>query len=250
MKHINSYKFFESVGILTSEQEAWLNKSALGSRWDINEDGLVDVYGGFWCNDQGLTDFKGVKFGHIKGNFICKNNLLESLEGAPINVEGSFVCDGNRLTSLVGAPTRVGESLWCEKNRIVSLEGLPVHIGGNFWSYDNPVSEKVLDAVCREMLKVRINSDKKSSYTEAFLECLSSIRIPDSDFALMLFTLPSDISDPILVKRVKSYIENNPIKKIGLVSDIKKKMPNLYSKISEEFSSDAELMSDLGELGF
>ena len=77
---------------LTKRQINWLNKCTDGT-WTLNpKTGLVDVEGSFRCYNQGLSDFKGVKFGLVKRHFWCENNLLTSLEGAPQSVGVDFYC--------------------------------------------------------------------------------------------------------------------------------------------------------------
>ena len=141
--------------------------------WTLNpKTGLVDVDGDFRCYSQGLSDFKGVKFGVVNGGFDCDNNRLTSLVGAPHSVGGSFFCSNNHLTSLVGAPHSVGGSFWCKSNRLTSLEGAPQEVerllyledlgplfraprtlGRDFWFHGNPVSEKTLNAIFDKMQK-------------------------------------------------------------------------------------------------
>ena len=111
-----------------TEQEEWLNKCAEG-RWKI-EDGLVNVTGDFVCKkDPELTDFKGIKFGKVTGNFDCGNCLkLESLEGAPIELEGSFICNGcSSLKTLEGSPKEMPEGdFWCKNcTSLETLKGAP-----------------------------------------------------------------------------------------------------------------------------
>ena len=135
-------------GTLTKEQIKWLNKCTTGTfsegTWKLNpQTGLVDVDGSFNCSRQGLSDFKGVRFGVVKRGFWCHYNHLTSLVGAPREVGGYFSCDDNQLTSLVGAPQKVGEDFWCEDNRLTSLEGAPREIGGTFSCSDNRLTSLV-----------------------------------------------------------------------------------------------------------
>ena len=103
MRHIKPYQIFEasaSAPALTAVQIDWLDKCVDGS-WKLNpQTGLVDVDGNFNCSGQGLTDFKGVKFGVVDGYFGCHNNALISLEGAPQTIRGGnyFVCHGNPVS--------------------------------------------------------------------------------------------------------------------------------------------------------
>jgi len=122
---------------LTPEQIEFLDKYAPG-RWSINsETGLVDVDGDFICSFQNLTDFSGVRFGSVSGNFWCHSNQLSSLEGAPQSVGGNFWCHDNGLSSLEGAPQSVGGDFDCSLNRLRSLEGAPRSVGGGFYCANN-----------------------------------------------------------------------------------------------------------------
>jgi hypothetical protein len=133
MRHIKPYQIFEaSAPALTPEQKDWLDACTAG-RWKLNpQTGLVDVDGDFDCEDQGLRDFKGVRFGVIGKSFWCYGNQLTSLEGAPQEVGGKFYGQGNQLTSLKGAPQKVGGDFDCSKNLLTSLEGAPQKVGNNF----------------------------------------------------------------------------------------------------------------------
>ena len=145
MRHIKPYQVFEasasaSAPALTEEQIEWLDECVNGS-WKLNpQTGFVDVDGGFWCSNKGLTDFKGVKFGKVSGYFSCEGNRLTSLVGAPQSVGESFNCSGNLLTSLAGAPQSVGESFNCSGNLLTSLVGAPQGVGGNFRCYNNELT--------------------------------------------------------------------------------------------------------------
>ena len=99
MRHIKSYQIFEaSAPALTPEQIDWLDECTTG-RWKLTpQTGLVDVVGEFYCQDQNLTDFKGVRFGEVSKFFDCSRNSLTSLDGAPQKVGGGFRCYSNKLT--------------------------------------------------------------------------------------------------------------------------------------------------------
>jgi len=136
MRYLKTYRVFESAPTLTEDQFGWLNRCTQGS-WKLNHTtGLLDVDGYFGCDQQDLTDFKGVAFGHVKGNFYCYNNQLTSLVGAPQTVGGGFYCNNNQLTSLDGAPQTVS-SFSCENNRLTSLKGAPQSVDGDFYCYNN-----------------------------------------------------------------------------------------------------------------
>ena len=137
MKNLKTYSMFESVTELTQEQIEWLDKCA-NRAWSLNpQTGLVDVDLDFNCTGQGLSDFKGVKFGVVNRSFFCPRNSLTSLIGAPQRVGGDLYCNENALTSLEGAPQRVGMSLNCNNNRLTSLMGAPREVGGSFYCHTN-----------------------------------------------------------------------------------------------------------------
>jgi len=146
MKHIKGYRqLFENTQELTQDQRDWLDQCTYGT-WSVNpQTGLVDIEGGlikggFNCNDQGLTDFKGVRFGRIYGYFNCAENELRSLEGSPRSVGTTFFCNNNQLTSLEGGPLRVGGSYYCSNNKLTSLEGAPGDINDDFVCYNNQLT--------------------------------------------------------------------------------------------------------------
>ena len=163
MKHIKLFEAFSTIS-LTEDQKIWLDKCAKGG-WSLNPlTGLVDVDGSFDCEGQGLKNFKGVAFGHVKGNFNCyynqltslkgapetvdgyfhcANNQLTSLEGAPQTVKGDFLCHYNQLTSLDGAPETADWSFICDNNQLTSLEGAPQTVGGGFYCGNNQLTSLV-----------------------------------------------------------------------------------------------------------
>ena len=188
MRHIKEFnQLFESTQELTQEQKDWLDRCTKGT-WEANpQTGLVDVRGSFRCSSllQGLTDFKGVRFGSVSGNFFCYSNKLTSLEGAPQSVGGKFSCSRNSLKSLEGAPQSVGEGFYCTNNELTSLEGAPQSVGENFdcsyneltsldgapqrvgynfLCHDNPISERAIRGVVKRM------GDKKISLEQAVAE--------------------------------------------------------------------------------
>lgn len=118
---------------LNDEQKEFLDECTEGS-WEFDpETGLVNIEGDFWCDYQDLTDFKGIRFGTVSGEFNCSDNTLTSLEGAPQRVGGDFYCVNNQLTSLEGAPKKVGGSFACHANLLTSLEHAPQRVGGSFY---------------------------------------------------------------------------------------------------------------------
>lgn len=153
MKHLKSYKIFENkIQILTSTQIDWLEIWSDRAQWSINPDtGLVDVKGDVICDSGGLKDFKGIKFGHIKGTFSFIRNEFTTLEGAPQKTDDGFFCQQNLLTNLVGAPQEVGGDFYCNDNNLTSLLGAPKIIKGQFCSWNNPVSRRTLEKIYKRM---------------------------------------------------------------------------------------------------
>ena len=140
MKHIKLFEAFSTPKPLSEEQINWLDECAGGS-WNLNPStGLVDVDGDFNCRGQGLKDFKGVRFGHVRVDFYCDNNQLTSLEGAPKTVNGDFICYYNQLTSIKGAPETVDGYFHCANNQLTSLEGAPQTVKGDFLCHYNQLT--------------------------------------------------------------------------------------------------------------
>jgi hypothetical protein len=140
MQHVKLFEDFSSQETLTEDQTKWLDRCAKGT-WKLNPStGLIDVDGNFNCIQQDLTDFKGVRFGHVKGTFDCRLNRLTSLVGAPQTVGGNFLCNYNQITSLEGAPQKVGGDFSCYDNQITSLEGAPQTINVSFYCYNNQLT--------------------------------------------------------------------------------------------------------------
>ena len=132
MRYLRDYKLFERRGGLTDEQRKFLVKNTPVT-WSLNSEGLVDVEGRFWCPNQGLEDFLGIRFGKVSEYFWCYDNQLRTLEGSPRKVGGSFYCSGNQLRTLEGSPREVGGDFYCHENPLISLEGAPEVINHVFF---------------------------------------------------------------------------------------------------------------------
>ena len=224
MKHVKLFEAF-STPTLTEDQKIWLDKCA-GGGWSLNPStGLIDVDGDFNCRGQGLKNFKGVAFGHVKGNFSCADNPLKSLvgapetvkgyfycadnqltslEGAPESVNGDFICGNNPLISLVGAPQIVGRSFYCTDNQLTSLEGAPKIVNGYFVCEYNPVSERTLESIFSLMRKGK-------SYQQALKEYWPEM---DNDDRTLMYKDHSSLTPEELrkyqalttVNRIKNYL--------------------------------------------
>ena len=179
MKHVKLYEAFSASTFPTEDQIEWLNSCIKGS-WNINPStGLIDVDGDFSCVQQDLTDFKGVRFGHVNGYFYCYHNQLTSLVGAPQKVGGDFYCDNNQLTSLEGAPQTVS----------------------HFYCSDNPASKKTLASIFALM-------QKGKSYQQALEEYWPNM--DDKDRVLMY----KDLKDltPEEIRRYEALTTVNRMK--------------------------------------
>jgi hypothetical protein len=97
------------------------------------------VGGNFVCSDNKLISLEGAPK-YVNGWFDCSNNQLISLKGAPKYVGGDFYCEYNNLTSLKGAPERVEGSFICSYNNLTSLEGAPKYVGGSFYCRHNKLT--------------------------------------------------------------------------------------------------------------
>jgi hypothetical protein len=133
MKHVKEYQeLFEARTPLTPEQIKWLDTWTSGNWFRNPETGLVDIEGDFKVHRQDLTDFKGVRFGKVDGNFDCSYNRITSLDGAPQEVGNNFHCYDNQLTTLDGGPSIVKWDYNCSRNNLASLKGAPKLVNGYF----------------------------------------------------------------------------------------------------------------------
>ena len=204
MKRIVNYKTFinesSNTGTLNEEQINFLNKYAEGT-WKLNDEGFVDVDSSFYCYNKGISDFKGIKFGKVNGNFVCSYNNLSSLEGCPKEVGGDFDCSNNKLTSLEFGPERVNGVFYCSHNNLTSLEFCPEKVNGDFYCkynsltslkgapkevdgffyFDNSkgVSSEILKIIFRKMLKSELD------YSDALKSLWKEISIADK---ILLYT--------------------------------------------------------------
>ena len=138
MRHLQTYRLFESAQTLTQDQKDFLDKYTKGGSWSLNPStGLVDVDGDFYCSREGLNDLLGIRFGKAFWNFYCNGNNLTSLEGAPQTVGGDFYCSDNSLQTLEGAPQTVGGDFSCNKNNLMTIEGAPQIVNGAFYCSGN-----------------------------------------------------------------------------------------------------------------
>jgi hypothetical protein len=100
-----------------------------------------------------LTSLKGAPR-IIRGNFLCSNDDLITLEGGPERVGLSysvFRLRKSKIRSLVGAPIYVGGDFDVGDNsELESLEGIPKKVTGDFYCFRCKVkfNRKQIEAVC------------------------------------------------------------------------------------------------------
>ena len=121
------------MSILSSTQTGSININQRMRRYGmnpskavLNADGSIDYNESldlsFVLKDTGCLPFR---FNTIKGYFLCNDNNLTTLDGAPKRVCGSFYCQNNMLTSLEGGPEYVTNVYDCSFNKLRSLKGAP-----------------------------------------------------------------------------------------------------------------------------
>ena len=158
------------------------------SRYTINPDLTVDIEGNVDISNRNLVCIP-VDFRNVSGHFMCSNNKLRSLEGAPISVNGfdcshndlssldyapkkvrgPFLCTGNKaITNLNGCPDSVGGPFQCNDCSIKSLEGSPKNIGSFFDCSDNNITsfigapEKVVEEFVCEYNTPPLTDEQKN----------------------------------------------------------------------------------------
>lgn len=104
-----------------------------------NKDGKYEVYGNSDISLNHMSKTKSLTNGifiwaEINGDFYCRYNDIESLEGGPKKVYGDFICDGcYRLKSLEGSPEYVGKDFCCDYcHELIDLKGSPKYVGHEF----------------------------------------------------------------------------------------------------------------------
>ena len=106
--------------------------------YTINPDGSIDVNNSVKLKYFNLKELP-IRFGRVERDFICSNNRLETLEGAPNYVGGNFECDSNKLTTLEGSPNYIDGDFYCDNNYILTFEGVPDYINGYFFCNHTPI---------------------------------------------------------------------------------------------------------------
>ena len=241
MRHLQTYRLFESAQTLTQDQKDFLNKYTKGGSWSLNPStGLVDVDGDFDCSREGLNDLLGIRFGRAFWNFYCNGNNLTSLEGAPQTVGGDFYCSDNSLQTLEGAPQTVGGNFSCVGNKLTSLEGAPETVGGEFSCYNNRLTSL---AGAPETVKGEFSSD--------------GLKIPEGkwsmDTLIKFFTgtpQQKQLVAPLVdLEKIKQKIDENPEGMLVKLKDVLKHPQFQELKWPERLEQEKGLLSDLGDVG-
>jgi len=117
-----SKKALDEIGIkYTESEDGWLHVSGDISLQPTNTSVRLR-------NFTELPDFRAVI---LEGSFLCQQNKLTTLLGAPHKVGGVFFCFHNNLFTLAGAPTEIGKGFFCSFNHLKSMEGGPKIIRGD-----------------------------------------------------------------------------------------------------------------------
>ena len=106
----------------------------------VSDEGLVSCTGWVHLKTGRIHERLPVAFDRVTGSFVCSENQLKTLEGAPTSVGGDFICYYNRLTSLEHAPEHVRSSFICYYNRLTTLHYAPKSVGNNFNCYGNKLT--------------------------------------------------------------------------------------------------------------
>lgn len=114
---------------------------------DILDFSKIEVTGNFICRDNQLTTLEGAPR-RVGMGFYCYNNQLTSLKDAPQEIGffttnsrgGTFNCSNNKLTSLKGVPQKVGGGFDCSNNQLTSLTEAPREVGGDFYCHNNQLT--------------------------------------------------------------------------------------------------------------
>ena len=252
MRHIQTFKIFESAQELSPRQEAYLDGLTTGP-WELNRaTGMVDIKGSFYYVGNTEGSFAGIKFGTVTGSFDCGGNDLKTLEGAPRVVEGGFSCNTNRLKSLKGGPERVGEDFYCNNNNLTDLTGSPDYVGGSFACIGNPLESF-------EGAPKFIGG--KFSY-RSYVAPLVKLEIPAGEWnliGLLKVYVGSDwkvkrlIRPLVSVEIIQKEIDQNPEKMAVGLKGILKDLMSLHEYRTLKFPAnlriEADLLSDLSGVG-
>jgi hypothetical protein len=202
MKHIKSYKIFESVSPnfpTTKEEVIEVCKKYRIYSYTINDDLSIDVDGSIGLYNKNLEHLP-LKFNYVDGSFECQGNKLKSLEGCPKTVGGGFYCLDNELKTLEGCPQTVGGDFYCGHNKLKTLEDSPQTVDGNFYCGDNELTDLEHFPEVNGIIDIEENKVNLLVYT--FIKNADSFMIEDfNDYEIVRNR------DTVMLDRLKTFIE-------------------------------------------
>lgn len=130
--------------LLNNEKVKHIKKAFPHLGLDINlaeilDDGTVNYNDSIFLQSMELKELP-FKFGIVRGDFGCADNLLTTLKNCPHTVEGDFFCSRNKLTSLEFMPKNIGGTFFCRYNELTSLKHCPEAINGEFDCSENQLT--------------------------------------------------------------------------------------------------------------
>ena len=239
MKHIKSYKIFESASPnfpTTREEVIEVCEKYKIEKYSINDDLSIDVDGDVYLDGQSL-EYLPLKFNYIEGSFDCHFNELKSLEGCPEKVGGTFNCSFNQLKTLEGSPRTINGRFSCSNNELKTLEFSPQTVGGTFRCIHNEL--KTLKGSPQTVGGNFSCSHNELKDLEHFPEVNSRIDIFENTVNLLVYTFIKKADsfmiedfvdyeivrnrDTVMLDRLQTFIRDNDLE-----------MPNL-NKIKEHY---------------
>ena len=216
MKHIKSYKIFESAEPnfpTTREEVIEVCEKYKIEKYSINDDLSIDVDGDVYLDSQSLEHLP-LKFNYVSGVFYCSYNKLKSLEGSPKTINGRFSCSNNELKTLKGSPQTVNGDFNCFNNKLESLEGSPQTVNGNFLCFNNELKDLEYFPEVSGIIHIKKNTVNLLVYT--FIKKADSFMIEDFvDYEIVRNR------DTVMLDRLQTFIRDNDLEMPDL-EEIKK----------------------------
>ncbi len=135
MKHLKSYRIFESINIELEKKLKIFNII----NYVLNDNGSIDVNGIANLSNSNLNKIP-FKFNEVSGGFIIRGNRIASLKNCPKYVSSHFDCPYNQLTSLEYGPEYVGGFYYCYFNKLITLKGCVEDVYDSFNCQDNQLT--------------------------------------------------------------------------------------------------------------